>query len=242
MKGFWPQLKVILKKLLHFAKAFFITAGVLFTLMIALGFTEKPYWIYYWLGTSKSQIEKTPDYIVVMGGGGMPGGEGMMRCFYAAAAADSFPNARLIIALPADSLNFSESDTYKMFKELVFRGVDSARISFEIEGTNTFTQARKIAGSLKKSNSILVITSPEHTRRSVLTFKKAGIAFVGGWPAFETAIDNNLLLTKTERRQKFQTPERQVSLRYNIWNYLKLEIIIAREFMALGYYKFRGYI
>ena len=111
MKGFWPRLKVVLKKLLRIAKAFFITAGVLFTLMIALGFTEKPFWIYYWLGTSESQIEKTPDYIVVMGGGGMPGGEGMMRCFYAAAAADSFPNARLIIALPADSLNFSESDT-----------------------------------------------------------------------------------------------------------------------------------
>ena len=242
MKGFWPNLERILKKLLRYAEAFFIIAGVVFTLMLALSLTERPFWIYYWLGTSQAKLEKSPDYIVVMGGGGMPGGEGLMRCFYAAAAADSFPNARLIIALPADSLHFRESDTYKMFKELVFRGVDSTRISFEINGTNTFTQARNISSNIGKSHSILVITSPEHTRRSVLTFKKAGVGFVGGWPAFETAIDFDLLLTKAERSKKIIHPDRQVSLRYNIWNYLKLEIIIAREFMALGYYKVRGYI
>lgn len=242
MKGFWPKLKGIIKKLHLFAKSFFVIAGVVFTLMLALSLTERPFWIYYWLGTSQAKLERSPDYIVVMGGGGMPGSEGFMRCYYAAAAADSFPNARLIIALPADSSNFNESDTYKMFKELVFRGVDSVRISFETSGTNTFTQARNITSNLGKNHSILVITSPEHTRRSVLTFKKAGIEFVGGWPAFESAIDFDLLLTKEERSKKIVNPDRQVSLRYNIWNYLKLEIIIIREFMALGYYKIRGYI
>ena len=242
MKEFLPAIKVVLRKAFRFARPFFVVIGVIFTVLLLLSFTERPFWIYYWLGTSQSKIEKTPDFIVVMGGGGMPGGEGLMRCYYAATAADSFPNAQLIIALPADSTHFRESDSYKMFKELVFRGVDSTRISFEINGTNTFTQARNIAGSLEKNNSILVITSPEHTRRSVLTFIKAGIEFVGGWPAFETALNFDLLLTKEERKQKFTIPERQVSLRYNFWNYLKLEIIISREFMALGYYKVRGYI
>ncbi len=242
MKGFWASIKVILKIIRRFAKVFFVIVGVVFTLMLALSFTERPFWIYYWLGVSQSKIEKSPDYIVVMGGGGMPSGEGMMRCLYAAAAADSFPQARLIIALPADTSHLSESDIYKMFKELVFRGVDSARISFETNGTNTFTQARNIAVNLGKNNSILVITSPEYMRRSILTFKKAGIEFVGGLPAFETALNFDLLLTKEERKQKYTKPERQVSLRYNIWNYLKLEIVIIREFTALGYYKVRGYI
>jgi hypothetical protein len=66
MKGFWPQLTRILKKLLRFAKAFFVIAGVVFTLMLALSLTERPFWIYYWLGTSQAKLEKSPENIVVM--------------------------------------------------------------------------------------------------------------------------------------------------------------------------------
>jgi uncharacterized SAM-binding protein YcdF (DUF218 family) len=242
MKVNSPSIKSVLRKLLRFAKALMMVAGIIFTLMIALSLTDKPFWIYYWLGTSRSQIEKAPDYIVVMGGGGMPGGEGMMRCYYAAAAADSFPQSHVIIALPADVKDFGKSDSHRMFTELIHRGVDSARISFETKGTNTVMQARNIAGNLMKSNSILIVTSPEHMLRSVLTFKKAGFEFVGGWPAFETALDFDLLLTKAERTEKLKTPQRQVSLRYNMWNYLKYEIITIREFFALAYYKVMGYI
>jgi len=31
-------------------------------------------------------------------------------------------------------------------------------------------------------------------------------------------------------------------MRYNMWNYLHLQIAILREFTALGYYKLKGYI
>jgi len=242
MKVISPSVKSVLRKLFRFVKGLLMVAGTIFTLMIALSLTDKPFWVYYWLGTSHSQIEKTPAYIIVMGGSGMPSGDGMMRCFYGSAAADSFPQARVIIALPADVKNFGKSDSHRMFTELVQRGVDSTRISFETKGTNTITQARNIAGNLSKNNSILIVTSPEHMLRSVLAFKKAGFEFVGGWPAFETALDFDLLLTKAERKEKFRTPQRQVSLRYNMWNYLRYEIITIREFFALAYYKVMGYI
>jgi uncharacterized SAM-binding protein YcdF (DUF218 family) len=212
--------------------------------MLALSFTEQPFWAYYWLGTHKSELPVEPDYIVVMGAGGMPSPEGLMRCFYASKAAETFPGSKIIIALPTLEEYFYVSHTYKMFKEINGRGIDSTRFLFEINGTNTRSQALEIAGMLdqKDSTSLLLITSPEHMLRSVLTFKKLGFKNVGGMPSFEDALDEDLLLSKEEREQKIQSPDRNLAFRYNMWNYLKYEIIIVRELFALSYYWVRGWI
>lgn len=221
-----------------------ITMGIITTIMIILSFTDQPYWAYYWLGTHNSELQEEPEYIVVMGAGGMPSPQGLMRCYYAAGAAKLFPDTKLIIALPTLKEYFYVSHPYNMFIEISRRGIDSTRFIFEIKGTNTFEQAREIAGMIdrKDTTDLLIITSPDHMLRSVLTFKKFGFREVGGIPSFEDTMDEDLLLTEEERRQLIKSPDRNITLRYNMWNYLKYEISVIREMFALAYYKIRGWI
>ncbi|MCF8228470.1 MAG: YdcF family protein [Bacteroidales bacterium] len=221
-----------------------LTLGVAFLLMIILSFTEQPFWAYYWLGTHNSELEESPDYVVVMGAGGMPSPEGLMRCYYASKAAETFPESKIIIALPTLEEYFYVSHTYKMFKEIHKRGIDSTRFLFEIDGTNTRTQAVEIAEMIpsRDTAALMIITSPEHMYRSVLTFRKMGFKEVGGVPSFEDALDEELLFDKEERKKKIKSLDRNVSLRYNMWNYLKYEISIIRESIAIAYYWVRGWI
>lgn len=212
--------------------------------MIILSFTDYPYLVYHWLGTHNSEITETPDYIVVMGAGGMPGPEGLMRCHYATISAIEFKDAKLIIALPFEEENFQDSDAYQMFKEINIKGIDSTRFIFEKEGTNTYSQAKQIYNLLQgvPHKNLLIVTSPEHMHRCILTLKKCGFENVAGYPSFEHSYDENLLLTKDERSKKIQDVNRNLNLRYNMWTYLKYEITIMREMIAIGWYKLKGYI
>jgi len=218
--------------------------GITFLMMIILSFTDYPYLVYHWLGTHNSEITETPDYIIVMGAGGMPGPEGLMRCHYAAISADEFKETKLIVALPSEEENFEDSDTYNMFKEINLKGIDSTRFIFETEGTNTYFQAMEIYKLLHNeiNKKLLIVTSPEHMHRCILTFKKCGFESISGYPSFEHSYDENLLLTKDERSKKVQDVNRNLNLRYNMWTYLKYEIIIMRELIAIGWYKLNGYI
>ena len=42
----------------------------------------------------------SPDYIIVLGGGGIPSASGLMRCYAAAGEARVYPDARILIAMP----------------------------------------------------------------------------------------------------------------------------------------------
>jgi len=59
-----------------------LSLGIIFLIVIILSFTTLPYWGYYWLGTSQSEITGKPDYIVLLGGGGMPSESSLMRAFF----------------------------------------------------------------------------------------------------------------------------------------------------------------
>jgi uncharacterized SAM-binding protein YcdF (DUF218 family) len=145
----------------------------------------------------------------------------------------------LIIALPAEKNRFYQSDTYAMAREITLRGVDSTRILFAAKGMNTRTQALEIAEMLpeKDSSHLLIITSPVHMLRAVKSFNKVGFADVGGLPSFGKA------LAEKELKVKEGYPGLDnLDLRYNMWNYMKYQIDIARELLALVYYKFRGWI
>ena len=87
------------KSVFRFLRGLIMVAGVVAVLMLVLSFTSLPFWAYYRLGTA-SPLKCTPDFIVVMGAGGMPGAEGLMRCYYAAEMANHYPEAKVIIALP----------------------------------------------------------------------------------------------------------------------------------------------
>ncbi|MBA7535770.1 hypothetical protein ES705_28028 [subsurface metagenome] len=133
-----------------------------------------------------------------------------------------------------------------MAHELIIRGIDSTRLLFEKSGHNTRTQALKIIDMLGDfsvdSIAIRIVTSPDHMFRSVATFRKAGFKYVGGRPSFEQAIDEEMLLRKNITKDQLKTETRKLNLRYNMWNYLKYEIIVLREYCAIVYYKLRGWI
>ena len=220
------------------------TFGIIFILMIILSFTRHPYMLMHYMGTANSEIVADPDYIVVMGAEGIPGAGSLLRCHYGASAAKAFPEAKIIIATPAHPNDFLNSDAWKMAEIIAMYGISSNRFVFEFHGTNTHTQAcetKKLIANPTKTN-ILVVTAPDHMYRSILTFEKCGFANVDGWPAFGTAIEKDLLLTPEENKQEVIAPARNISLRYKMWTYLKIEINLMREWLAIGYYKLKGYI
>ena len=249
--GFTKQLNMAKQHLfpliLMLIRKFLTGLGVLFLFAISLSFTTLPFWGYYWLGTSQSKITEKPDYIVLLGGGGMPSESNLMRAFFVYRAAQEFPESRIVIASPGDTSDL-KSTARLVAAELSSKGIDPKRILYEQLGTNT----RMEAICLKKFNNgqliqapILVVTSPEHMRRSVLVFRKLGFSRVSALPAFENALEANLVFNDDELggNKKF-IPDvgSNISLRYQFWNHLKYEILIAREMVALSYYWLRGWI
>lgn len=221
-----------------------VLIGIFFVVCLILAFTTLPYWGYHWLGTSKSELNEEPKAIVLLGGGGMPSESNLMRSWYTEKAAKNFPKANVIIAIPGD-LTDSLSTPVLMKKELEMRGINTDRISFEAEGTNTRAQAMNCQGLIKMQNSVLLVSSPEHMRRAVLCFKKAGFEKVNALPAFENAIEADLSFDDDELGgNTLLVPDvgQSISVRYQVWNHLKYEILIARELVAISYYKVRGWI
>lgn len=218
--------------------------GILMLLFIILSFTSLPFHAYHRLGTHNARLASAPDYIVVMGAGGMPGPDGMIRCYYAAVAAANYPNAGLVVALPAEGDKFQESDHQRMIDELHIRGVDRQRIRSEFGGNNTYTQAVNIKKMIAEEEAVLlIVTAPEHMYRAIRTFQKQGFRQAGGLAAFENAFDAHLLLDEhdTEGRKK-RSSSPSLGLRYNMWGYMQYQILVVREYVAIAYYKIRGYM
>lgn len=218
--------------------------GILMLLFIILSFTPLPFHAYHRLGTSNTGLPSTPDYIIVMGAGGMPGADGMIRCYYAARAASTYPNARLVVALPAEADKLPYSDHQRMIDDLLIRGVDSQRIHSELKGYNTHTQAVNIRKMIPEEEAVLLIVSaPEHMYRAIRTFQKQGFRHTGGLAAFENSFDAHLLLEEqdTEGRKK-RSASPSLGLRYNMWGYMQYQILVVREYIAIGYYTVRGYM
>lgn len=214
--------------------------------MIIFSFTSGPFWIYYWLGTHGCAIKSSPKGIILLGGGGMPSESGLIRCYHTSTLAKNYPEAYIIIALPADTLT-SESSIMKMREELMLRGIDSTRIFLEYNGRNTRGQAINCM-NMNTSNTedtIYLVTSPEHMLRSLKTFRKAGYKHIGGYPAFEYAIESNLEFEDDKLGgKKGLTPDigGNINVRYRFWTHMTYEILIIREFSAMAYYKLRGWI
>ena len=234
------KIKNIGKKIL---KYYIISSSIFLSLFILLSFTTAPFWMYYYLGVSANKLQEKPDYIVVLGGGGMPSKTGLMRTFYAKQASIKYPNAKIIIALPGDSTDTTAA-VYLMKKELVEREISSNKISFETKGTNTRSQALEIAKIVNHDKNILIISSPEHMYRSVKAFIKAGLKNTGGEPAFEKAIEANLDFDDDELGGNKSIPNvgNNTQLRYQFWNHMKYQIIVYREYFAITYYKLRAWI
>ncbi|MDZ7775000.1 MAG: YdcF family protein [Bacteroidales bacterium] len=230
-----------MKKLLRFLRHLLTGIGILAVIFVLLSFTDMPYHAYHNLGTKNAAMEVPPDFIVVMGAGGMPSPEGLMRCYYTAQAAHQYPAAKIIVAMPTKPEYFDVSHTYKMYQEIHHRGIDSSRFLFEIEGMNTRQQSMQIAADItgKDTTAVMVVTSPQHMFRSVKAFEKAGFEEVGGIASFERAVERKALKSGDDQEEQSLN---NLNLRYNMWNYMKYEITVMREYAAISYYWLRGWI
>ena len=216
----------------------YFSGGFAFVFFV-LSFTDLPYYAYHRLGTSNSKINKKPDLIVILGGGGMPSPDGLIRTYYGAHVAHEYPKADVIIALPYDMYD-SLYQLNLMAQELRLKGIDSLRIKFEPFGFNTHSQAENIAKCYNTNEmSILIVTSPEHMYRAVRTFRKVGFLDVSGYPTFENPV--------APEKIKDNIPSKDVrvkslALRYNMWSYMNYELLVMREYFAILYYKIKGWI
>ncbi len=237
----------IRRHFLFLFRSLFIGLGVFFLLALILSFTTLPFWGYYWLGTSKSKITEKPEYIVLLSGGGMPSESNLMRAFFVFKAAQQSPESHIVISCPGDTAD-SNSTARLIAAELIYKGTDPKRILYEQTGTNTRMEAlcmQKLNGEPMTSKAILLVTSPEHMRRAVLVFRKVGFTRISALPAFENALEANLVFKDDElggNKTLMPNIGNNTSVRYQFWNHLKYEILIAREMTALGYYKLRGWI
>lgn len=206
---------------------------------VLLSFTQLPYWAYYNLAVTKDCLSSKPDYIIVMGGDGMPSPSGLMRTYFGIRKAQIYPEAKIILALPYN-LEDSTRQLNLIAHEFVQKGIDTNRIQFEPNGFSTRSQAVEIDKMIEdKSEALLIVTSPEHMYRCLSTFRKIGFTNVGGTPTFETPSDEEKLKDKSEDKK---SRIRHLSLRYNMWSYMQYEIIVLREYTAISYYWFQGWI
>ena len=213
--------------------------GVMALLMLVFALTPLPGVAYHWLGRAGSDSAASPDVIVMMGGGGIPSESGLMRCYETAVQAKRHPKARVILAMP-----FEPGETNgrpgAVVRELIQRGVDADRISQEGKGRHTREQAAavwKMVGG-KKPPVVMVVSSPEHVRRSVLAFRKAGFPQVSGMGTHSQVLEADLSLAQG----RLPRPDQTTLLRYQVWEGVILQIRVLREGTALLYYQLKGWI
>lgn len=221
-------------------------AGGFFLLMLLLALTSLPFWARYNLGKSKAFVPANTHSILVMGAGGFPSDAVLMRLWYTSELARNFPDAKIIISTPGDTLDL-RSTVMLMRKQLLLSGIDSSRIILEPEGLNTRDQALRAFQLYSDgcfSEPLVVVSSPEHVFRTVLSFEKAGFKKVSGKPASESILEVDLRLRNKKLGGNETIPDvgNSISLRYKFWDYLKYEIIVAREYVAIVYYKLKGWI
>jgi uncharacterized SAM-binding protein YcdF (DUF218 family) len=223
-----------------------LMGGVLF-FMIIFSFTTGPFYLYYWLGKSNSEYNFTPKHIIVMGGSGFPSATSLLRSYYTSELYKQYPDCDIYVCQPsADGLAVDKSDAYKISKDLMTRGIDSSKFYLELTGKNTREEALEVAKinpHLKNENCVLV-SSPEHMKRAIAVFKKAGFKNVGGEPTFDLCGPADLLYNDKELGGNKNLPSigQETQLRYQFWNHFVYQIICYRELMAISWYWLKGWI
>ena len=228
-----------MKHLGRIIKITFFVLGILFFVMLALAFTSAPFYAYYHLGQNPNENDTPmqPQHVVMFGGAGMPSEDNLIRLYHTAALARHF-DVPVILVHPEDSLCQAE-----MTRLLRQDGVDN--ILYMKEGSNTRSQALGLMTAYPElaEETFLAVTSPEHVRRTVKCLNKAGFANVIGKAAFPATVDFDLSLKKQKLGGNNAIPSvESVKMRYTFFNYLKLEITCVREYLALGYYRIKGWI
>jgi len=245
-------MKTTLRILFRVLRGGLALLGMLALLYGAFLFSPYPWRIYKSLWAFPNPSILPPTHILVMGGSGIPGESGLMRTFYAAEAARENPEAELLIAMPLGAADSPASRAY--FDEIHLRGIPAQRIRILEGGRNTREQAIRLAEVLAKETNatcVLIVTSPEHTRRTAAAIRKTCDTPVQAFPAFPLSLEDPLPWSVEE----LDTPEpapiaravvpdigSSMRLRYSLWTNLRYTHEALREYAALLYYRLRGWI
>lgn len=181
-----------------------------------------------WLAEPPGLEAGDPDWIVVLGGGGIPSESGLIRCWYGAERALEFPEAGCIVSLPADE-DPEEASVGRMKQELMMRGVAEDRIRMESEAVNTRAQADAVMAMLGASaptSLVCIVTSPYHLRRAVDCFRAAGFRRIQGAEAESVGAEADM--------------GGWTFLRYGLWAAWSHRPVLIRECMALAAYGWTG--
>jgi len=221
-------------------------SGLMSAVVICLALTDIPWNWYRWMAMHGAGAEPPPDYIVMMGGGGIPSESGLTRSWKAAEAAAIFPSAQVIVAMPREN---NETADHGIEHELQLRGVDRARMIREPNGRNTREQAVEVyklmgVSGNAASNTVGLVTSPEHMRRTWRSFERAGFARLISIPSWSEAITADLRYHESElgTRSLGGSVGGNTTIRYRFWDNLSILVKCARETAALGYYQLLGWI
>lgn len=217
----------------------FFVFGILLFTMLVLAFTSAPFYMHYNLGQDPNDdVEvSNPQLVMMFGGAGMPSEDNLMRLYHTAALARHF-DVPVLLVHPEDSLCQAE-----MTRLLRQGGIDS--ILYMTEGANTRSQAVELMNAYPElsEKELIVVTSPEHVRRTVKCLNKVGFRNTISKAAYPATVDFDLSLKKQKLGGNEAIPSvESVKMRYTFFNYLKLEITCLREYCALAYYKIKGWI
>ncbi len=245
MKSLW-------KNLLRAIRGALVGLGVFALLFFVLQFTNLPWSLYRSLFAIPHLSTQSPTHILVMGGSGIPGESGLMRTYYGAQAARLHPNAEVLVAMPLGASDSEASRAY--LDELLLRGVPADRVHILPDGRNTREQAIRMKAYVKEAPStatILVVSNPEHIRRTVACLWQVGLTNVAAMPAHTLSMEDRLSWTVAD----LDTPESSpisrsivpdigssLHLRYDLWNNLGYTQLAIREYAGLLYYRLRGWI
>ena len=220
-------------------------AGLALLLVVALCFTPFPWRAYAWLARDTQSLAGEPDVLVMLGGGGIPSESGLMRSYTLAQQARLHPNALVAVAMP----DTNDLSCIRMKEELVMRGISPDRIVLEDQGRNTREQALRLHIMLYADGmepNALLITSPNHMKRALLTFRKAGFNAITGCSEFGESLTADLHYTREELGgpAAVALPDigQSYALRYSFWNNLHYQYRVLHELAGLTYYKLMGWI
>ena len=236
----------VIRRLLALIRRFLVLAGIFYLALLSLAFTSFPWNWYKWMAQPGVNASGKPDFIVMMGGGGIPSESGLMRSWKAAEAATLYPESLVIVAMPEEA---DAPSNRVIERELVMRGVAESRLLREDDGRNTHEQAVGVFTLLKgrvdaAQVRIGLVTSPEHMRRTWLCFERAGFSNLIAIPSWPEAIKADLTYG-----QQASGPPRlsslvggSLTLRYRFWDNLGLINRCAHECIAILYYRLVGWI
>lgn len=220
--------------------------GILLIAIVVTAFTSVPWTWYGWLAVPEPNTPNTPDYIVMMGGGGIPSESGLTRAWKTAEAAAMFPNAKVIVAMPDEA---SKPEIRTIEYELEVHGVARDRIRRESNGRNTREQAVEVFKMLKdqlggQEVTIGLVTSPAHMRRTWGAFKKAGFRNLNVYPSWPEEIEADMSYQESESEGSslLENVGGNTTIRYRFWDNLAIMGRCNRETVALVYYKLLGWI